>query len=63
MVKQGLPAPLVCAMCGFGGLSLWLQSLMFVGEIISPAKLLAIRALHGAISYAVCAGAMALMAG
>ena len=61
MARLGMPMPLLCAMCGFGGLSLWLQALLFVGDIIRPAKLLAIRALHGAISYAVCSTVLALL--
>ena len=50
-----LPDPaLLCALCSFGGLSIWLQNLLFVGESIRPVRLLCMRALHGAVSYAVC---------
>ena len=42
---------LLCALCSFGGLSLWLQNLLFLDENIRPAKLLCMRALHGAVSY------------
>lgn len=45
------PGALLCALCSFGGLSLWLQNLLFVGESIRPVKLLGMRALHGAVSY------------
>lgn len=45
------PCALLCALCSFGGLSLWLQNLLFAGERIRPAKLLCMRALHGAVSY------------
>lgn len=47
------PGALLCALCSFGGLSLWLQNLLFVGEKIRPAKLLGMRALHGALAYGV----------
>ena len=47
------PCALLCALCSFGGLSLWLQNLLFLGETIRPAKLLCMRALHGAVSYGV----------
>lgn len=45
------PLPLLCALCGFGGLSIWLQNLLFFGQSVSPAKLLLTRALHGALAY------------
>ena len=41
---------LLCALCSFGGLSIWLQNLLFVPECIRPAKLLCVRMLHGALS-------------
>lgn len=46
------PHALVSALCGFGGLSIWLQNLLFLENGIRPAKLLAMRALHGAVCYA-----------
>lgn len=45
------PCALLCALCSFGGMSLWLQNLLFVGTAIRPVKLLLMRALHGAVSY------------
>ena len=47
------PGALLCALCSFGGLSVWLQNLLFLGEKIHPAKLLCMRALHGALAYAI----------
>ncbi len=46
--------PVMGALCSFGGLSIWMQNLLFVGQIISPVKLLGIRLLHGAVCYALC---------
>ncbi|NLO84221.1 MAG: hypothetical protein GX096_02150 [Clostridiales bacterium] len=48
------PLTLLCALCSFGGLSIWMQNLLFIGNSIRPAKLLLIRMLHGAISYGLC---------
>ncbi|MEG2719029.1 MAG: hypothetical protein RSA55_05785, partial [Clostridia bacterium] len=48
------PLPLLCGLCSFGGLSIWLQNLLFVGECVRPAKLLLLRALHGALAYGLC---------
>ena len=44
------PLPLLCALCSFGGLSIWLQNLMFVDRCVRPVKLLMMRMLHGALS-------------
>ena len=44
------PMALLCALCSFGGLSIWLQNLLFVPKCIRPAKLLCVRMLHGALS-------------
>lgn len=46
------PHALLSALCGFGGLSIWLQNLLFLENSIRPAKLLVMRALHGAVCYA-----------
>lgn len=48
------PLWLLCALCSFGGLSLWLQNLLFVGKMIRPAELLGWRMLHGAVSGFLC---------
>lgn len=53
-VVEAFPDPpwaLLCALCSFGGLSIWLQNLLFLDKSIRPAKLLVVRALHGAVSY------------
>ena len=47
------PQALLSALTGFGGLSIWLQNLLFVEDSIRPAKLLAMRALHGAVCYGI----------
>lgn len=60
MLGQRLALPLVCAMCSFGGLSLWMQALLFVGDIASPARLLMIRAAHALASYGVCTALLRL---
>lgn len=48
------PFALLCALCSFGGLSIWLQNLLFARPLIRPARLLSMRALHAAISYVLC---------
>jgi hypothetical protein len=54
MLEAGAPPWLLCALCSFGGLSLWLQNLLFLGKMIRPAELLFWRALHGAVSGLCC---------
>lgn len=54
LAALGAPKPLMCAMCGFGGLSLWMQNLLFTGDSVSPVKLLALRAAHAAASFGLC---------
>lgn len=56
------PFALLCALCSFGGLSIWLQNLLFARPIIHPVKLLAMRALHAALSYGLCRLALGLAA-
>ena len=46
--------PLLCALCSFGGLSIWMQNLLFLGTSIRPGKLLLLRLLHGAAAYGIC---------
>lgn len=46
--------PLLCALCSFGGLSIWMQNLLFLGKSIRPGRLLACRLLHGAAAYGIC---------
>ncbi|MDD3333919.1 MAG: hypothetical protein PHI98_00235 [Eubacteriales bacterium] len=48
------PFALLCALCSFGGLSIWLQNLLFFQNRINPAKLLLIRGLHGVTAYGLC---------
>lgn len=45
------PHAWLSALCGFGGLSIWLQNLLFLDGKIRPAKLLGMRAVHGAACY------------
>lgn len=47
------PHALLSALCGFGGLSIWLQNLLFLDKSIRPGNLLIMRALHGAVCYAI----------
>lgn len=54
------PLALLGGLCAFGGLSLWLQNLLFAGIMIRPAKLLCMRALHGALSFGLGMGVFAL---
>ena len=51
MVQSGCSMAEIGAMCSFGGLSIWLQNLLFVGKDIRPAKLLLMRMLHGTVCY------------
>lgn len=44
------PLALLSGLCAFGGLSIALQNLLFVDKCIRPMRLMAIRALHGALS-------------
>lgn len=46
--------PLLCALCSFGGLSILMQNLLFLGKSIRPGKLLLLRLLHGAAAYGIC---------
>lgn len=48
------PLWLLCALCSFGGLSIWLQNLLFLDGKQHPAKLLAWRLLHGMLSGLIC---------
>ena len=53
-VLQNLSSPpyaLLSALCAFGGLSIWMQNLLFCAQSIRPAKLLGMRMLHGALCY------------
>lgn len=45
---------LLCALCSFGGLSIWMQNLAFAHQSIRPATLLLARAAHGATAYGIC---------
>lgn len=45
-----LPLALLSGLCAFGGLSIVLQNLLFLQPCIRPMRLIAIRALHGAVS-------------
>lgn len=54
MLEAGAKPWLLCALCSFGGLSIWLQNLLFLGNMIRPAELLCWRMLHGALSGLCC---------
>lgn len=58
-----VPMALLCALCSFGGLSIWLQNLLFVPACVRPAKLLWIRMLHGALSGGLALAVFALFPG
>lgn len=45
---------LLCALCSFGGLSIWMQNLTFAQQSIRPATLLLGRVAHGTTAYGVC---------
>ena len=45
------PHAVLSALCGFGGLSIFLQNMLFLDEKIRPARLLAMRTVHGAVCY------------
>ena len=49
LLGQGAPPWLLCGLCSFGGLSIWLQNLLFIGHMIRPTELLCWRMLHGAL--------------
>ena len=56
-VIDAFPVPplwLLCALCSFGGLSIWLQNLLFLKQKLHPAELLAWRLLHGVLSGMLC---------
>ena len=46
-----VPWALLGGLCSFGGVSLWMQNALFAPKSIRPAKLLLMRALHGAVCY------------
>ena len=54
-VSSAPDLPLLCALCSFGGLSILMQNLLFLGKCIRPGKLLFFRLLHGAAAYGICA--------
>ncbi|MBE5800877.1 MAG: hypothetical protein E7319_01145 [Clostridiales bacterium] len=45
------PCALLCGLCSMGGLSIWLQNLLFLGKWMHPAKLLGWRMLHGVLAW------------
>ena len=53
-VSAASDLPLLCALCSFGGLSILMQNLLFLGKSIRPGRLLACRLLHGAAAYGIC---------
>ena len=56
------PAPLLCAACSFGGLSLLLQSAAVWREWgVGMGRLMLLRLSHGLISYLLCLGAVKIL--
>ncbi len=55
------PLALLCALCSFGGLSIWMQNLLFVSEDVSAFRLLSYRAFHALIAYVLCKGCLPLI--
>lgn len=51
--EMAAPYAALSALCGFGGLSIFLQNMLFLDQKIRPARLLAMRAVHGAACYAI----------
>lgn len=51
-----VPSWLICALCSFGGLSIWMQNLLFLKQEIHPAELLGYRMLHGVLAGILCYG-------
>lgn len=56
----GASPALLCALCSFGGLSLWVQNMLFTNGIMRPGRLLLWRAAHGLTAYGVCRALMGL---
>lgn len=54
LLEHAPPLWTICALCSFGGLSIWLQNLLFVGKMINPMELLAWRMLHGVLGGIFC---------
>ena len=54
------PPWLICGLCSFGGLSIWLQNLLFLDAKTHPAELLGFRTLHGVLAMILCAVAQAV---
>ncbi len=54
LLEHAPPLWTICALCSFGGLSIWLQNLLFVGKLINPMELLAWRMLHGVLGGICC---------
>ena len=48
------PLWLICGLCSFGGLSIWLQNLLFLDAKTHPAELLGFRTLHGVLAMILC---------
>lgn len=54
LLEHAPPLWAVCALCSFGGLSIWLQNLLFLGKTINPMELLVWRMLHGVLGGVCC---------
>ena len=60
LAQGGCPLPLMAAALGFGGLSVQFQAAAMLEGQVPFGRLLAGRALHGAVSAALCMGAVRL---
>jgi hypothetical protein len=54
LMEHAPPLWAVCALCSFGGLSIWLQNLLFLGKTTNPMELLVWRMLHGGLGGLCC---------
>lgn len=54
LLEHAPPLWTICTLCSFGGLSIWLQNLLFVGKMTNPMELLLWRMLHGVLGGICC---------
>lgn len=54
LLEHAPPLWVLCALCSFGGLSIWMQNLLFLREMNNPMELLVWRGLHGVLGGLCC---------